>query len=711
MDRATLNALTLNIFRRTVLVAVWLGACLVHPASAKNDREPYRIAVFLSSTDGSMSTAVQAIQRFAGKRIQELNRAGGIDGVPVELLFLDDREQAEQTSANVDRALAEERLIGMLGLWSSTRGEPILERVGKSGVPFISEISLDSLFRKHENVFTLTTSVSGDVMLFKRFLAENFASAYFIGQEDLFAKEFHTALAGLNGQVNLVGEEWLEMTGAVPREKLDALIAGIREKKPAVICLGVGSARGSIVLKAMAEAGIETPIFVASGFIQRMLREMGGVDYKGPLYEIGNGIPQVDNERLAELRRRPDFGALAGNYSDDDLAYGVIYADMLAMMVEAGKGAADTSPAGVRAHMGTGLRQFAAGQQVFEGMWRNWAFTEHRAVAQDKVFQWRPPGSADLKLWPLQAQAVASGYRDVAVVYLSLDMEEVRSVDSTEKTFEADFYVSLASDQAIGLESFEFTNACRSTSGGEPLIRIRSLQAEGGTGEKGAQWLYKVSGRFYFEPKLGTYPFDQQRLTISFQPANTSVPFLIQPPASRWRDQKFKIDGWTLIEGEEGGYVGYDEDIISTFQNQVSEPRILPFYKFNYTWIAKRNVLDYYLRVVIPLALIILVAYFSVYIPIKEFESIIAIQVTGLLSTIALYLAIPKLDAETATMSDQIFLFTEAIIGLMIAVSVIRVNTPEKRSSLRKIFTIAQAVGLPILVLLMSHYVWSAQMK
>ena len=687
--------------------------CLITgPALADDsDRRPYVIGVLLSSSNGAMSTAVEAIRRFAERRIQEINREGGLNNHPVELRFLDDHEDGAQTKANVAQALADPRLIGLLGLWSSSRGEPILAEVGQSGVPFISEISVDRLFQGHSNIFSLTTSVSGDVRQFKRFIAATFPSVVFVGQDDLFAKEFHAALGGLHGagQTKLLAEHWVEMTAAVPQQKLDEIVASIREQKPAGICLGVGSARGGIVLKALAEAGIDTPVYFASGFIERAIREMGESDYRGALYELSNSIPQVDNERLAELRRRPDFGAFASNYSNDDLSYGVMYADMLAMMVEAGRHAADPSPAGMRAHIVTQLRSFTAGQQVYEGMWRNWAFTEDRAVAQDKVIQWRQPGNPDLKLWPVQTQADGSGFRDVPVVYLNLDMEEIRSVDSSEKTFEADFYVSLTSPQEIGLEQFEFTNACRGSANGEPLLRVRNLQTEAANGEPGSHRLYKVSGRFHFEPVLGKYPFDQQRLTISFQPVNSATPFLIQPPASRWRDQNFKIDGWTLLEGKEGGYVGIDEDSIVTFHNYVSERRILPFYKFNFSWIAQRNVLDYYLRVVIPLMLILIVAYFSAFIPIEQFESVVAIQVTGLLSTIALYLAIPKLDSETATMSDQIFLFVEAVIGLMIAVSIVRVNTPDNRPQLGRMFRIGQAAGLPLLLAIMAWYVWSVQ--
>jgi len=291
------------------------------------------------------------------------------------------------------------------------------------------------------------------------------------------------------------------------------------------------------------------------------------------------------------------------------------------------------------------------------------------------------------------------------VVYLNIDMEQIRFVDSEAKTFDAEFSVSLDSDQQIGLENVEFTNAYRSDASGDPVLRIRSLLG----GDEQGHRLYKVSGRFSFDPDLSNYPFDRQRFTISLAPVNTATPFLLQPPPSRLRNQTFEIDGWSLLNGTESGYVGSQEDIVTTFENYASERHILPFHKFNFTWAARRNVLDYYLRVVTPLGLIVLVAYLSVFIPNSKFDSVMAVQVTAILSTVALYLAIPKLDAETATMSDQIFIFSEGIIGLMMAISIVRVNAPKRIRKLDFWLMVVQAVVMPLAVLLMFWYVRAVQ--
>ncbi|MEM1293940.1 MAG: ABC transporter substrate-binding protein, partial [Verrucomicrobiota bacterium] len=465
------------------------------PAPDPDSNKPYQIAVFVSSQEGSISTTIDAIKRFLEYRARELNRDGGILDTPVKLTFFDDHENAEETKARFQEALGEERLIAMLGLWSSSRGSGITDLVGQSGVPFISEISLDQLFRDHENIFTLTTSVSDDIDLFQRFLSDNFTSVQFVGvNDDLFTLEFHNALEGLKDELEIMEELWVESKGDISKAALDQIIASIRERKPSILCMAAGSFRGGVILQALAEAGIETPVYFATGTIQRVLRNLQGIDYNGALYQNGTDIPYVDNERLAQLRRHPDFGALGDNYSNDDLAYGLIYSDMLAMIADAATGAPDLSPAGLQSHIGIRLREIKAGQQVYEGLWRNWSFTESRAVSQDKVLHWRPRGSQTLKLFPEQYQAKVEGLSQVPVVYLNIDMEQIRSVDSMEKTFDADFYVSMTSDQKIELEDFEFTNAYRSSGSGAPLIAIRNLKTTRVPGSKSSSQKLRLPG-------------------------------------------------------------------------------------------------------------------------------------------------------------------------------------------------------------------------
>lgn len=124
---------------------------------------------------------------------------------------------------------------------------------------------------------------------------------------------------------------------------------------------------------------------------------------------------------------------------------------------------------------------------------------------------------------------------------------------------------------------------------------------------------------------------------------------------------------------------------------------------------AKRSATDFYLRVVIPLIFIALVAYFAIFIPSAHFEAIVTIEVTALLSAVALYITTPKIDLDTATLSDKIFLFNYMIFTLMIAISILRINKyVVQRLRWKHTLGMLHVAFIPFLLVLMFFYVYGA---
>jgi len=128
-------------------------------------------------------------------------------------------------------------------------------------------------------------------------------------------------------------------------------------------------------------------------------------------------------------------------------------------------------------------------------------------------------------------------------------------------------------------------------------------------------------------------------------------------------------------------------------------------------WLMKRQTTDYYLRVVVPLAFILIVAYLSIFIPLSHFEAIATIQVTALLAAVALYLSLPKLDTDAATVSDRIFVFNYMAVSLMIVVSILRVNRfVAARSWLAGALGLIHVAVIPLLFAAMAWYVHGLSM-
>jgi Periplasmic binding protein len=728
----------------------WLGAALscafwallfasALPAAANQfSREAKTIAVFISSDfDGCyVPGVIQAIQQFTQNAADEINSRGGIAGSQIRLSFHDDEDDAAKTITGMEKALADPQLLAMIGIPSSTRGKAVFdqhgEAIGASGVPFITEVSLNQMFAQHPNVFTMASAVDNELEVLRAFVAAGgYKRPAFIGREgDLYTGAIGDGLAELPDATSLVADHRLRIEDyKLTPGSADAAIADLKANAPDLIFMGLGSGPGATFAQALDDAGVDAPVFIVLGRITRILNRAKDLDRARPFYQFGwDGVPNAYNERLrhriwetgerswifndrpAELtpeewkRRGCQLRSVPVQSVMDDknrraIGRGAQYRDMLSLVVEA----AQRAPEGaglteMRRYIVDEITAHKQGRRMHHGWWQDWSFTPKRASAGDTLIVERAAGTSDITLAPQQYVRVAGQLRPRPVVYISLDLISMSRIDTNDRSFDAEFYLSFRSEAPdIDISDIHFTNAYRAQTGKDKLISWREIHG----GQESSSFpsnvkLYRVSGKFNFEPELGRYPFDTQRLSVSFQPASASQPFLIQPPSAQSITTPFSIDGWAAKDR----YVGSDQDIIPTIDRHLGDKRLVPFYKFNYTWVVSRNATDYYLRVIVPLGFILLVTYFSIFLGHARFDSTVAIQVTALLSAIALYLALPKVDSDQATLSDKVFMITYAMVSFMIGLSVLKDwGYVGERTAVRRLVSFIQTVVYPVIAI------------
>ena len=700
--------------RALVLAGLFVAAAKADPAQspAQNPAPGTgKIAVFLSSDGNHCFTPgiTHAIRHFTSRYVDFRNRRGGIAGREIEVVYYDDFENAETATQNVKAAISDPDMLAMVGIPSSTRGDVVFKVLGpelrEKAIPFITEISLDTMFRDQPSVFTMASSVRNELEVVRKVIAEGgYQRPVFVGlDDDLYSRALGDGLKETPGAVPLIGTHSAPVKNyQITDDEAEALATAIAAQNPDLVLLAINSAPSATLLGKLAEHGLEPPVFVLLGRIASIARSPKVKGYAGAMSQIAReGVPNVYNERLRRwIWRAPDRRWVFDDTRNDDapgwqdgtcdprpdqpprkvfdaansraVGRGSQYRDMIQMIADAAQSApsgADT--AALRAHIGETLRGFTEGRHVMKGLWRDWTFTADRTAAEDILILSKQPESDAIVLAPKQYRRIAGQLLPSTTVYTSIDLISLSRIDTNDRSFDAEFYLSMRSDgNRIGIDNIEFTNAYRSQAGAGRLMTFHEIHdGLASSNFPAGVRLYKVSGKFEFEPNLGAYPFDTQRLSVSFQPANAAEPFLIQPTAPSADAGEVNVDGWELKED----YVGSDQDIVPTLGKE-SERRVVPFYKFNDTWIVSRLAVDYYLRVVIPLAFILLVTYFSVFLPHARFESVMGIQVTALLSSIALYLALPKVDTDQATLSDKIFMMTYAAVSLMIGLSILKDN-------------------------------------
>jgi hypothetical protein len=734
------------------VVTVAAGASTPMSVEAADDAEaaqrpPLAVPVFVSSRDDLCydNGQVAAIKRLAKQEQRRINRNGGVAGRRLQFMFLDDNRDEKTTAANMALALSDPQTLAMIGMSNSTRAKAAFDAAGKdlkkSGIPFISDISVGSLIADYPNVFTTRPSEDEERMpVIAEFVKQmKIARPAFIGLESTLAsRNFGDALTKLLGAGVMAADHRLHTVGddILDPGELASAIADLKSKNIDFLFLSVGGDRTKDVLKQLKNANLTPPVFIAG-----RLASLGldGDAYPNDIYQLAwDGFPDVYNDRLRKLisdSPNPDVWIFEGAKNngapgwksgkckprDEDvplsvvgddnmraLSVGTQYADMVGLIAEAARGKnAATSIPELRSLIIQRLQSaYALGRGTFQGQFDNWSFQpSSRAAARTPMILMLPRGLGHTQLAPVQFTHLRNNkMQRIDTLYADIDLIRTEHIDDNEKTFLADFYLSMNDRGGASIDQIEFANAYLEPGSNDRQITVRPIH-DGGKSEAFPDHMkiYRVSGKFLYEPQLLDYPFDTQRFSIDIQPKHGNAPFIVQPPPQNLRDRIVSVDGWVPKDQ----YVGYDEDFVRTVDAQTLEPSVVPFYKANFVWLMKRQTTDYFLRVVVPLGFILMIAYLSIFISTHHFEAIVTIQVTALLSAVALYLALPKLDANVETLSDRMFLFSYLMLSVIIAITIARVNKwVEPIGWLRKLLSLLHIVGVPLATAAVAFYVY-----
>jgi hypothetical protein len=728
----------------TLLAAVMPRAVQAQEEAQAAQRPAVSIAILTSSRSDVCYDPgdIAAITRLTRLEQERINQRGGVAGRRVELRFLDDARDQQRTLANVRNALADPQTLAIVGLSASNRAKAVFDALGNdirtSGIPFITDISLSSMFQDLPNVFTTRSSQDDERLpVMASFIRHmRFTRTAFVGVRDFV---FSAALGeGLTRELGagLVSSQWLGSREGQPSpDEVVAVVSAIQDTQPDLVMLGVGTSRSVPLINALKAAGSAPALFLL-GRIEALPAEVVN-SYPNAIYQLtwdrlpeayndemrkliasgsredwvfeGRKIPEAPGWKSGECKERP-ADAVADPLESANLraiGIGTQFADMVGLIATAaGRAQPQSDVDTLRRRVVKKLKtSYAAGKGVYKGSFENWSFDpSSRAAVRTPFVVILPAGLGRTQLAPVQFARLRGGtLRQIETLYVDIDLIRLHRVDDNEKTFFAEFYLSMHHSETSSLDDIDFTNAYI-----DPKTNGRQLSVEvlhgGGRSDSYPEGMkiYKISGRFTYEPQLARYPFDTQRFAIDLQPKRGDRPFIIQPPPLELRDRQVTTDGWD----PELQYVGYGEDFVPVVDAYTHEPNVVPFYRASFVWLMKRQTTDYFLRVIVPLIFIMVVAYLSIFISQAHFEAIVTIQVTALLSAVALYLSLPKLDSDTATLSDRIFVFDYMVVSLMIVISIMRVNKSiAMRPWLKNTLGFMHIVLLPAVVAAMMYYV------
>jgi hypothetical protein len=675
-----------------------------HWFGKRQTAKPYTIGIILSPVElpeGQISVLKEIIRQ----KLRTINEQGGIDGHPLRALYMDDRKDEKILYKLVKETSRDPNLIAYIGGRGVARAKAIGPLLTQKQIPFLGRYVFTDLFQEYPTMYTASVGIKEADLVLKELLKAKAKRIGFIGQQDdLLSTVF---LQDLEKLVSGVPELKISMHRFFPknydfRTAQNRQLADSLRNETDFLMLVSSPASGKAFFEFLHQSKVKYPVFMLAPDISLVDPTWPGCR-AAEIFTINSfSIPGAQHSHLLEqvaglkIAQNPTAEIMPQIFEGGRLV------DYIGLLQEAALNnkIPDTLP--IRSRINNGLKQFINGKRLYRGWVGDWYFTPEHAYAGSTQLAWKPRNQKMSVLAPVQYLRTDSSVEKRQVLYTSLNMVEINQVSDDDGTFYATFYLEVNSAQQFNFNSIDFTNSARNEINHEALVEARLIRSsKDSVGFKFYNNLYLVSGKFYFSPDLKDYPLDKQKFPIMLQASNPSRFFMVQPSQEEAHDNFFKSKGWIY----KGHYMGYDQDIITSRKNFYGLRKNIFYYKFSFVYIMKRAQIDFFLKTLVPLLSILIITYFSVYIPHREFEALAGIQVTGLLSSIALYFSTYKPEMQYATNSDKIFIFTYIMITTLIGTSILLYVMHHKNNTLTRLMNIYQQYLFPVVVLGFTIYI------
>jgi branched-chain amino acid transport system substrate-binding protein len=659
----------LAVVGAAILAAIGCTAVSWQPPS------PISIAVATSLT--GLSGAAGAESLLATKLyVDEVNRSGGVNGHPIELVLFDDTSNPEVGRANA-QTIADSPCVAVLGHFLSTVSLAAGPDYKAAGIPALTGTSsVDALTVDNPYYFRAQTPVSVQGRSTAEYLRHVFKTpvVYVLFSRDSFGQSFLQGFSEAYDTDRLVARGFdvgPDASGDSVRETVDAVADG---PEPGIIVIGTDVNSAPEVLKATRRRGIKAPVMALAGagtegFLRNLATEPEEKEHPGFFSNDLYAATPVIFDGLGAAAQA--FAAEYARVSGGSPGWvGARAYDTVRLMVEALRRAGiqnrpetkQTDRERIRAELAkidnpraaiTGLtgRLYFDSNRNMPRPFRVGFFRRGRFItAPLQLVPAENLESADIKEEVEKGHIVSFGNRHYwlqRVVYTGIDINRVNRIDVKQGTFNIDFYLWMRFAGEDGAPVHVEFPALLDRGAFDPARPLRTKQ------EKDLSYqLYRIAGDFKASYDLHDYPFDAQQLLLRFQNMEQQrerITYVIDSVGLR-------LTGETdAIADDENPYAGlqlwrfvrlrYFVDAFATGstlgQPSLSNSRVkTEFAAFNATVVLRRDFAIFIVKTLVPLFLLVLVVFATLFFPETLFRERINTPVTAILTSAVLLLTV-----------------------------------------------------------------------
>ncbi len=642
-----------------LLVLVSLVSIIGFLIYAELRARPRHYVAVVGPMSGESRSAGTDMVNAVSMQLDKLNRSGGIDGRPVELLVFDDANDPDRAAAVAAKIAKDERIVAVLGHYFSSTSLAAGGTYREHRLPAITaSATADSVTARNDWYYRIIFSNRYQGAFIAQFVHKvlGYQRSCVIFDEDAYGASLADAF---QAEAETVGLDVLgrhAVTGNTSKQDLQALAASVREYGDDImIFLATHAPEGAQLVTALrSRAGgnrvaiigadaLGTDMFIDTLNTIPQERARPGFFSDG-IYVAAPYIPDISARQAQVFRNdfRRRFGTqpswTAAGYYD---AAGIVLDALLAVSGNIGDKDTDAIRDGIRRY----LEDTSNPMRAYQGVTCNIHFDQNgdvvrplrigrfqnqmllSAFAHVDIFVNREPDLDTLLQQALANNILVLGdnlMKRIQIINTGLQFNEITGLDINKGTFFADFYLWFRSVDDFDGHDIEFLNAAAPIELGEPV-----LESNDGAVTKR---VYRIRGEFKAHFQLADYPFDAQNLEISFRHRKLTTQDAIFVADIREMDC-FNVDTWLQDMQKGGVFSGIRawniidawifQNVQNTFSNRDRQSRGkgytgVGFSQFNTVIRIQRNVVSHAIKNLIPIIAIAIASYCIYFIRMNE---------------------------------------------------------------------------------------------
>lgn len=282
-------------------------------------REPLRIG-FLAGLSGSVADLGEAGRNGAQIAIEEINRAGGVNGRQVELIVRNDAQSSERAIAATNELISL-RVEGIVGPMTSAMAEVALPIAQQAGIVLVSPtVTARKFFGQEDHLFLLMSSTREEARLSAEFhFKENGVRRVTaihdqrnLAYTESWLREFTSAFQDLGGEVFPIAYE------SGPEVSFGSVVQIALSKQPDAVLMITSAVDAARFAQKVRERNPRILLIASQWAATERLVELGGESVEGMVLHnyfdrasTAPGLVKLRDLYVQRFLREPGFSGVA----------------------------------------------------------------------------------------------------------------------------------------------------------------------------------------------------------------------------------------------------------------------------------------------------------------------------------------------------------------------------------------------------------------